>query len=67
MGGHPRVLFDWLIGGVVYIVYLCPPYSLQPPRQTHDDCLRLEKPGYHADVPALQDSLPVRGAVFPTS
>lgn len=30
MGGRPRVLSDWLIGGVVYIVYLCPPAVCSP-------------------------------------
>ena len=31
MGGHPSVLPDWLIGGVVYIVSLCPAKRNRPP------------------------------------
>lgn len=31
MGGPLRVLSDWLIGGVVYIVYLCPAWRNSPP------------------------------------
>lgn len=57
-GGHRGVTPDWLIGGDVYIVYLCPawrnsPPTVEPPQQTCNYRLCFERPCYYADTPAL--------------